>query len=312
MSTNPMWVSRKRKNRVHRRRNVLDVKLRSDHVRALRARGLAVMVGVVFGTVFTLYVLWRSGEWVLDRMVYENRAFMIQRVEMSTDGVILLERLRRWSGVQSGQNLMALDLARVKANLELVPNVHSVSVERLLPRTLRIRVMERSPVAQVLLPRITEDDELIMQAWLLDSEGAVMMPLEAKYRRPDSPSKESNLPVLTGVRPREIRLGRAVDSSRLHAALRFVDSFNHSGMGGRIALRQVKLGGPGVLVAVTDSDSEVTLADEQFDAQLMRWQQIHDESLRLRKTILSMDLAVENNVPVRWVDAAPAGSGRPI
>ena len=73
-----MWFKKKRKNKRHRRRNVLDVKLRSDHMRAVRARGLAVMVGVLFGTVFTLYVLWRSGEWVLDRLVYENRAFTIQ------------------------------------------------------------------------------------------------------------------------------------------------------------------------------------------------------------------------------------------
>ena len=85
-----MWFKKKRKNKRHRRRNVLDVKLRSDHVRAgPRARGLAVMVGVFFGTVFALYVLWRSGEWVLDRLVYENRAFSIQVVDVATDGTDL-------------------------------------------------------------------------------------------------------------------------------------------------------------------------------------------------------------------------------
>lgn len=305
-----MWFGKKQKNKRHRRRNVLDVKLRSDHVRALRARGLAVMVGVVFGTVFSLYVLWRSGEWVLDRLVYENRAFSIQTVQVATDGEISVDQLRRWSGARQGQNLMALDLARVKSNLELVPNIHSVSVERLLPRTLRIRVMERTPVARVFLPRLSADDKLMVQAWLLDSEGAVMMPLQEKYRQSGSSPADADLPVLTSVSPTEIRLGRAVESSRLRSALRFLDAFKHSGMGSRVGLRRVDLGEAGVLVAVTDSKTEVTLGCHGFDAQLMRWRRIHEESLRRRKTILTLDLAVRNNVPVRWVDATPVGPGR--
>jgi cell division protein FtsQ len=305
-----MWFNKKRKNKRHRRRNVLDVKLRSDHVRAVRARGLAVMVGVLFGTVFTLYVLWRSGEWALDRLVYENRAFTIQVVEVATDGCISVDQLRRWSGAQAGQNLMALDLARVKSNLELVSNIRSVSVERLLPRTLRIRVMERKPIARVFLPRLSEDNRLMVQAWLLDSEGAVMLPLEAKHRQPSAESGEEHLPVLSGVNPTELRLGRAVESSRLRKALRLVHAFNHSEMVSRVRLRRLDLSEPGVFVAVTDGGARVTLGGEGFDAQLARWGNIHAESLRLHKTILTLDLAVRNNVPVRWVDTDAGRAGR--
>ena len=107
----------------------------------------------VFGTVFGLYLLWRAGEWALDKLVYENEAFAIQHIDVQTDGVIAPDQLRRWAGVKPGDNLLALDLARVKRNLELVPLVQSVSVERILPRTLRIRVTEREPVAQVNVPR---------------------------------------------------------------------------------------------------------------------------------------------------------------
>ena len=86
---------------------------------------------------------------------------------------------------------MALDLARVKSNLdELVPNIRSVSVERLLPRTLRIRVLERKPIARVFLPHLSDEGQLVVQAWLLDSEGAVMMPLEAKYRQSSEDSMD--------------------------------------------------------------------------------------------------------------------------
>ena len=115
-----MWFKREQKNRRLNRGHVLDVKLRSDQVRAARTRLASIALGVTLGTVFGLYLFWRAGEWALDKFVYENPTFAIQRIEVQTDGVIAPEQLRRWSGVKPGANLIALDLASVKRNLELV------------------------------------------------------------------------------------------------------------------------------------------------------------------------------------------------
>src|SRR5882757_7665492 len=147
-----MWHKRKPKNRRLNRGHVLDVKLRSDQVRATRLRLVTIAAGVLFGTVFGLYLLWRTGEWALDKFVYENSTFAIQNIEVQTDGVIAPEQLRRWTNVKPGANLIALNLATVKRNLELVSAIDSVSVERVLPRTLKVRVTERDPVAQVNVP----------------------------------------------------------------------------------------------------------------------------------------------------------------
>jgi cell division septal protein FtsQ len=162
---NFMWFRREQKNRRLSRGHVLDVKLRSDQVRATRMRMMTVAFGVVFGTVFGLYLLWRTGEWALDKFVYENADFAIQRVDVQTDGVIAPEQLRRWSGVKLGANLIALDLVQVKRNLELVSAIDSVSVERVLPRTLKIRVSEREPVAQVICCTRTQPVEFPLQSF---------------------------------------------------------------------------------------------------------------------------------------------------
>src|ERR1039458_2065129 len=150
-----MWFKRKPKNRRLGREQVLDVKLRSSKVRAARTRMTAFSLGAVFATVFCLYLAYRGGEWLLNRLVYENRAFAIQEIDVQTDGIIPVDQLRRWSGVKPEENLLALDLGRVKRDLEMVPLVRSVSVERILPRGMRIRVTEREPIAQinVLRPR---------------------------------------------------------------------------------------------------------------------------------------------------------------
>ena len=152
----------------------------------------AVASGRPFGTVFGLYLFWRAGEWTLDKFVYENSEFAIRRVDVQTDGVISPDQLRRWSGVKPGDNLMALDLAAVKRNLELVSTIGSVSVERVLPRTLRIRVTERQPVAQVNVPRAGAAGGIEVAVFQLDADGYVMQPLDprlcviplAQIRRP--------------------------------------------------------------------------------------------------------------------------------
>jgi len=150
-----MWFKRKQQNTNRRkhRNHVLDVKLRSDQVRANRVRLTMISTLVVAGPLLAIYLLWRAGEAALNVFVYENADFAIQQIDAQTDGVIAPEQLRRWAGVKPGANLIGLDLAAVKRNLELVSVIDSVSLERVLPRTLKIRVTERTPIAQVNLPR---------------------------------------------------------------------------------------------------------------------------------------------------------------
>ena len=168
-----MWFRREQKNRRLHRFHVLDVKLRSDQVRATRTRLAALTAGILFGTVFGLYLLWRTGEWALDKFVYENSEFAIQHVEVKTDGMIAPDQLRRWSKVKLGDNLIALDLTAVKRNLELVSTIGSVSIERILPRTLKISVTERDPVAQVDIPRADAAGGIAVEVFQLDADGYV-------------------------------------------------------------------------------------------------------------------------------------------
>src|ERR1051326_2873530 len=166
-----MFWNRKAKNRRLGREYVLDVKLRSSQARAVRTRKFIYAGAVVFTIALSGYLLWRIGGWTMDRLVYENQAFSIAEIDLQTDGVIATEQLRRWACIKKGQNLLALDLARVKRNLELVPFVQSVSVERILPHTLRIRVCEREPIAQVMVSRTHIGGGIEQLIYHLDGDG---------------------------------------------------------------------------------------------------------------------------------------------
>src|SRR5665213_543226 len=135
------WLRRKSRNRRFvEREYLLDVKLRTSRNRAARYRIIGFSLAIVFSLAVIVLGCWRGGVWLLDCFIYRNDAFAIQQVEVQTDGVIASDVIRRWAMVKTGENLMALDLARVKRDLELQPAISCVAVERILPRTLKLSV----------------------------------------------------------------------------------------------------------------------------------------------------------------------------
>ena len=302
-----MWFQREQnKNRRLHRTHVLDVKLRSDQVQATRLRLLLLALIVPTATVLALIIVWRIGAATLNAFVYENADFAIQQIDVQTDGVIAPEQLRRWTGVKPGANLIALDLAAVKRNLELVSVIDSVSVERILPRTLKIRVTERDPIAQVNVPRADGANGIAVSVFQLDADGMVMQPLDPRLCTIPLAQMNSQLPVIAGVNAFQLQPGRRMELPQVQAALQLILAFDKSPMAGLVDLRRVDISAPGVVVATTGQGSEITFGLDNLDQQLRRWRQIYDLGASQQRAIASVDLAVANNVPVRWMLASAA------
>jgi cell division protein FtsQ len=297
-----MWFRREQKNRRLRRGHLLDVKLRSDQVRATRTRLALILLMVPACTLLGLYLLWRMGEWALDKFVYENSTFAIQSIEVQTDGVIAPEQLRRWTNVKLGANLIALDLASVKRNLELVPMIDEVSVERVLPRTLKVRVTERVPVAQVNIPTMGASGGIVVAVLQLDADGYVMKPLDPYQCVIPLSQMSAQLPAVTGLNVYQLQPGHRVESPQAQAALQLIGAFAHSPMAGLVDLRRVDVSQPGVVIATTGQGGEITFGLENLEQQLARWRKIYDLGMSKNKMIALLDLAVANNVPVRWAE----------
>jgi cell division septal protein FtsQ len=298
------FLNRKQQNRRLGRDYVLDVKLRSSKLRAARARALVFSTAIAVGTLFGLYVLWRSGDWLITKLIYENKSFAIQEIDAQTDGVIGSEQLARWAGVRVGQNLLALDLARVKRDLELIPLVQTASVERVLPHTLRLRVFEREAIAQASLPRQKPGGGFEFTILHLDSDGYVMVPLEARQKAKPANNLEDQLPVLYGINSNELQPGRRMDEPQIRAALQLIIAFDHSPMAGLAEIKRLDLAAPEVITATTDQNLEVTFGLKDIDKQLRRWRAIYDEGQRVNKGIAAIDLAMADNIPVRLTDAS--------
>jgi cell division septal protein FtsQ len=279
----------KRKNRAFERRHVLDVKVARRQAVRHRVRVATLAAGLSLGTLFAIYLMWRVGDWSMNRFIYENKAFALKEVDLQTDGVIAPEQLRRWAGVKPGQNLFALDLSRVKRDIELVPAIHQVAVERVLPHTLKIRVAERVPIAQ-------------MQNYLVDANGVAMLPLEL-FQRSIPPQPGEQYPAITGISVNELRAGRVIDSPQVRAALRFLVAFEQSSMAPMVDIARVDVTAPDVLQVVTAQQNEITFRTTDFERQLNRWWLVHMKGQEQSRQIASLDLSVGENIPLRWLEA---------
>lgn len=82
-------------------------------------------------------------------------------------------------------------------------------------------------------------------------------------------------------------------------------------MVGPVNLRRIDVSSPGVVVATTAQGAEITFGLDNLEQQLQRWREIYDLGQRMNKAIASLDLAVSNNVPVRWTETVPAPAALP-
>lgn len=284
---------------------MLDVKLRSSQVRARRMRIIAVALGGIFAAIAFVYLAWQASDLALNAFLYENKAFAIQNIDAQSDGVIAPSQIRRWSGVRPGQNLFALDLAGVRRNLEMVSVIQSVSLEKVLPHTLRLRVIEREPIAQLSIARPRSGGGFEMVPLYIDAEAYVIAPLQPSQCVPGTTDfTNDDLPLIAGVNPNEVQPGRRLESSQVRAALDLVQAFQRSPMQGQVDIKRVDISIPEVLFVRTGQGSEITFGPRDLDRQLLRWNAIFEEGQKMSKALATLDLAVSNSIPATWIEAS--------
>ncbi|HTH15469.1 MAG TPA: cell division protein FtsQ/DivIB, partial [Magnetospirillum sp.] len=125
-------------------------RLRLSALQKLAAGGVAATAFVVGSA-----VLWHSG--VIQRTTQTAIAsvldataragFRIEEITISGRGRTGLDDVAAALGSHHGEPILGVDLERVKDRLEAIPSVKMAAVERRLPGSLHLAIVERQPVA---------------------------------------------------------------------------------------------------------------------------------------------------------------------
>ncbi|MDQ4095477.1 MAG: FtsQ-type POTRA domain-containing protein [Actinomycetota bacterium] len=158
-----------------------------------RRRRIALRAGAAVAAAFTVWaILWSP---LLD---VRHVRVVGGRHTSSTD-------IADVAGLSERDNLLFVSSSSVAAKAEELPWVESARVDRILPNTVRVRIVER--VAAVTL---TTDDG----SWLVDEEGRVLAPA----------GETGELPTIAAAEVGALEPGATVQQPSLRAALRAVGS----------------------------------------------------------------------------------------
>ena len=311
-----MWFKKQTKNRRNERESVLEVKMRSRDVRRARLRAVTGLVGAVGGTTLGVMVIWEAYQWALRKFVYGNEAYAIRRIELRHSGRLLPDQIRRWAGVETGQNLLAVDLDRVRQDLEMIPWVQRAEVEALRPDCLRLGVWEREPLVQVVVWRLnTVDGGAWPETNYLDAEGFVLPPLHPQWMKPGEPADFAHLTRLTGLDRAEVNPGQRIRRPRVTAALNLVQAYEASTMYSLVDLEELDVSGNDVLTGTSRQGSRVAFGLADYERQMRLWRSIHDYTVVRSQSIDWLDLSVTNNLPARLkevsANSSPPGAPTP-
>lgn len=298
-----MIFRRKTNTRHAGRTEVLEVRMRTRPMRAVRRRAVWWALLAATAVLATLYAGGRGWQWVRTHWIYDNEAFALNTIEVHTQGWVTPDQVRQWAGVRLGDNLLGLDLRRIQRDLEVVPQIESVSIESVLPHLLRLAVVERVPVAQVQGLIRDGQGQLAPAVFYLDHRAVVIPPRVKPPAEPALARRLELLPVFRGLSPAELQSGQPIGAPGVRAALRLLEAVAGSALARQVEIQSVDVSSPQVLHVTTRPGAAITFGLDNPVQAVRRWYLVRAEGQRLGREVMSLDLSLSNNCPVLWLEA---------
>lgn len=296
------WFRKSARNRRRDRRVVPEVRLhaRTRSGPLARAAGrMLLFLGIAGAVVLGMGALVVAAR---DHWLHRIEALAVRRIEATTDGVLRREEILQMARVQTGQNILAIDLPAVQANLLRHPRVAGAELRRELPDTLRLDVRERFPVLRV--PLAAQSTPGV--GYLLDESGFVMMPAQPGRVQADVIEYEASLPVLVGARVNGFKVGMVVSEPSVRAALMLLATHGKSRVAGQDDIVSIDISRPPDLKVLTTRGTLVTLTqradDPDFQNAVARWVGVLEGVQGVKRPLLTLDLSVTNHIPILWRD----------
>lgn len=198
--------------------------------RARRLLGAGMRLGVALVLAWGLLLGAQQGY----QYVTTSAHFEAKSVVFAPTPHISSERLNALMGLESGTNILAVDVDAMRQKIEADPWVASASVQRELPDTLRVSVREHEPAAVLHAGHF----------YLLSKDGV-------PFKRA-MPGERGALPVVTGVAREQLIAGHPAAAASIRRALDVLAAYNtkarprlgelHIGDGGEAILYSEKTG----------------------------------------------------------------------
>lgn len=278
-----MPVRRKKRNsrgKNERRSSTLEVRARSSEKRRQRLERLRSIAFAVVGVAGLAWLLLAGGAYLIRQLFTSNEHYMIRNLEIESDGRLTPELIAQYGGIEKDVNIFAVDLDRIRSELENVPLVKNVEIRRSLPDTLAVRVNERAPLARVSAVRSA-------YPMMVDREGMLLGP--ARHARA--------LPTLTGLRLKELKMGRMLQGRLARDALEVLDLCDRTRLKQFIQIENIDISDTETMELRLRTGEYVMLPRREIRSKLVDLANILNTGRRQNRRLAKIDMTVDKIAP---------------
>lgn len=273
-----------REKRAH---NLLEVSTRPNRENRLQIRNrfsvvvkVLLLLGLVAGVAF-------GGRGLVNRLVWENPSYALADIRVATDGLLTRVQVLELLEVWEGKNIFTVDVAKMRRELDALPQVEKAEIRRYLPDRLEIKIVERQPVAWVAASAEVQLG-VGVDSLLVDTRGFVMRTRKVL-------PEHLALPRIIGVVMEDVAPGQKLPTAEAFAALELIKL---SVEDLRWQPRVVDVGKGYCLIVTDDRRAKVTFGFDNIEGQLGRLRQLLDYVEPQNRELQSVNLMLERNVPV--------------
>jgi cell division septal protein FtsQ len=285
--SSPTSNRRIKSGRDKRAANLLEVSMRPNRENRLQIRRrfsvfvkVALVVGVIAGVAL-------GGRGMVNRLVWENPTYALADIRVATDGLLTRVQVLELLEVWEGKNIFTVDVAKMRRELDALPQVEKADIRRHLPDRLEIRISERQPVAWV-AASATAELGVGVDSLLVDTRGYVMRTRKVL-------PEHLALPRIIGVVMEDVAPGQKLPTAEALSALELI-KLSIEDL--RWQPRIVDVSKGYCLVVTDDRKARVTFGFDNIEGQLGRLRQLLDYVEPQNRELQSVNLMLERNIPV--------------
>jgi cell division septal protein FtsQ len=259
-----------------------------------RARTLALLRWGAAGLGLLLLAAYARSQWI--QAFHSNPEFAVGRFEYHSNGGIPARQAAAAAGLRSDMNLMEVDPGEVRSRLLALPRVKDVRVERRLPDRLVIEVNERLPVAWMTSVEHGRGNNIDQRSRLFVDRDGVVFKCEELLR------EYMMLPVINAADQPVITLGREIGSAAVRGALTLLEEMRVRDWPVPCSVSRIDIPNSWTLAAEMESGALYTFHPEHLARQLDRLAFILGKARAARRSVASVNLQMQRNVPVRFFE----------
>jgi cell division septal protein FtsQ len=286
--------------------NKIELNPETDATRSERRRNQARTGFKWAVALITIMLLGSLAKLVVKEAFLNDERFQLKQITVHTEGLLTRDEIIAASGLQEGMNMLMISLRSVHDKVESLPQVKSAKVSRTYPGLVTLEVEQRQAVAWLECPQKLLPAKARGLGCLLDAEGHVLPNFSQNDTR-------EQLPIITVEDPERLVPGQTVQSTQVLAALRLLRAHQESPINHSLELLRIDATKKIALQAIYNSKTIVTFSQYEMEKQLRKLERVVEEATQRHRSLATVNLLVEQNVPVTFREsgAAPTTASNP-